>query len=317
MKVVKPLVGISSCLLGEKVRYDGAAKLDYYLRDVLGLYVNFISVCPELECGMGVPREAMRLNRRRGEIRLVTRQTETDLTAQMNKWMRSKLAELSNMPLCGYIFKSKSPSCGLFRVKVYRENERSLANERGIFASGVIDSISFLPAEEEGKLTDAKSRENFIERIFVMQRWHQINEGRKSLQKIMEFHSRHKYLLMAHCPKTLSELGAFLADGKKRSIRTVYEEYFEIFIIALGKIATVNKNTNVLLHVMGYFKNNLTKDEKVELRGIVDNYHSKLIPLIVPITLINHYLRKYPDSYLQKQYFLNPHPMELMLRNHV
>jgi uncharacterized protein YbgA (DUF1722 family)/uncharacterized protein YbbK (DUF523 family) len=313
----KPLVGISACLLGEKVRYDGGHTLDHYLHDVLGKYVEFVSVCPEVECGMSIPREAMRLVDIDGTVRLMTQKTKKDMTAQMNKWIKKKINELSDIHICGFIFKSKSPSSGLLRVKVYNEDGGFIKNGVGLFAKSVTESFPFLPVEDDGRLNDSWLRENFIERIFVMKSWNKLNEDKKSLNKIMDFHTRHKYVLMAHCPKTLKELGAFIAKGKSYSIKDVYAEYFNKFITSLGKIATVKKNTNVLMHIMGYFKNDLSKDEKAELKDIIDSYHKELVPLIVPITLLNHYVRKYQQKYLEEQIYLNPHPMELMLRNHV
>ena len=313
----KPLVGISTCLLGENVRYDGGHKLDRYLCDVLGMYVEFVPVCPEVECGMTIPREALRLVFIDGTIRLMTQKTKKDMTSQMDKWIQQKIVELSDMPLCGFIFKSKSPSSGLLRVKVYKEDGGFYKNGVGIFAQGLTDRFPFLPVEEDGRLNDSRLRENFIERIFVMQRWNKMIEERKSLKKLMEFHAHHKYILMAHCPKTLKALGAFIANGKRHPIEDVYEEYFRTFMTALGKIATIKKNTNVLLHIMGFFRNNLTTDEKEELKDIITDYHKELFPLIVPITLLNHYVRKYKPQYLEEQIYLNPHPMELMLRNHV
>jgi len=312
----KPLVGISTCLLGENVRHDGGHKLNRYLRDVLGQYVDYYPVCPEVECGLTTPREAMRLVENDGKICLMTQKTAEDKTAQMNRWMRKKLTELSGVHLCGFIFKSKSPSSGLMRVKVYRKNGFA-KDGTGIFAHGFTENFSFIPAEEDGRMNDPSLRENFIERIFVMKRWYSICTGRKSLKKIMDFHSMHKYMLMAHCPKTLKELGTFLAKGENYPADNVYKDYFSRFITALSKIATVKRNTNVLQHIMGYFKRDLNSDEKQELNEIIENYHSGLVPLIVPVTLLNHYNRKYRSEYLNDQVYLHPHPMELMLRNHV
>lgn len=312
----KPLVGISTCLLGENVRYDGGHKLDRYLRDLLGRYVDYVPVCPEVECGMGVPREAVRLVEKDGLIRLMTQKTQVDRTDQMASWMGPKLEELSKMPLCGFIFKSRSPSSGLFRVKVYRENG-PVGNGVGMFAQGFSERFPHIPVEEDGRLQDDGLRENFIERIFVMQRWHEMAAGRKSMKKLLDFHSSHKYLLMAHSPKTLKELGAMLARGRELPLDELHEAYFTSFIDALKKIATVKKNTNVLMHIMGYFKRNLDADEKAELLEVTGRYHDGLVPLIVPITLLNHYVRKYAPKYLEDQIFLQPHPMELMLRNHV
>lgn len=312
----KPLVGISTCLLGENVRYDGGHKLDRYLRDLLGRYVDYVPVCPEFECGMGVPREAVRLVEKDGQIRLVTQKTQLDMTAQMTSWMGPKLDELSRKDLCGFIFKSRSPSSGLFRVKVYRENG-PVSNGVGMFAQGFTKRFPHIPVEEDGRLQDAGLRENFIERIFVMQRWYELQAGRRSLKGILDFHATHKYLLMAHCPKTLKELGALLARGKELSLSDLHETYFTAFIDALKKIATARKNTNVLMHIMGYFKKDLSADEKTELQEVIGRYHDGLVPMIVPITLLNHYVRKYAPGYLMDQVFLQPHPMELMLRNHV
>ncbi len=312
----KPRVGISTCLLGENVRYDGGHKLDRYLRDLLGRYVEFVPVCPEVECGMGVPREAVRLVAVDGDIRLVTQRTKVDKTGQMKQWMTGKLAELSSLALCGFIFKSQSPSSGLQGVKVY--HPKGVAHDGvGLFARGVTGAFPLLPVEDDGRLNDDRIRENFIERIFIMQRWHELGRPPKSLKDIIDFHAAHKYTLMSHCPRTLKELGALLARGKQSAPDVLYAEYFGKFITALAKIATVKKNTNVLLHIMGYFKENLDPDEKSELKQLIDSYHAEQLPLIVPVTLINHYVRKYEPEYLAKQVYLNPHPLELMLRNHV
>lgn len=312
----KPLVGISKCLLGFGVRYDGGHKLDHYIRDVFGKYVEFIPVCPEVECGMSVPREAMHLTDESGEIRLKTQRTGIDLSEQMISWTKKKIRELTTSSLCGYILKAKSPSCGLSRVKVYKKGviEKS---DRGVFANHLISSFPLLPIEDEGRLHDSEIRENFIERVFIVHRWHRLLEEKKILSNLMTFHAQHKYLIMSHSPKLLKELGALIATAKKTNTSKVYQNYYSRLCDALSLIATVSKSTNVLMHISGYFRNNLTPDEKAELLEIIDNYHNHLVPLIVPVTLINHYVRKYQPVYLEHQYYLHPHPMELMLRNHV
>jgi uncharacterized protein YbgA (DUF1722 family)/uncharacterized protein YbbK (DUF523 family) len=313
----KPLVGISSCILGENVRYDGGHQLDRFLRDILGRYVEFVPVCPEVECGLNVPREAMRLIDVDGAVRLMTQKTKIDMTDRMEQWMTGRLEELRSLQLCGFIFKAKSPSSGLKRIKVYTDKGGARHDGTGIFAGGFTRAFPLVPAEEDGRLHDANLRENFIERIFVMQRWHATTSEKKTLGSLMKFHEQHKYLLMAHCPKTLKTLGGLVASGKKHPLPDLYDSYFDQFITAMQKIATVKKNTNVLQHVMGYFKKDLAADEKAELLEIIDMYHSELVPLIVPITLLNHFVRKYQPPYLLDQIYLNPHPMELMLRNHV
>jgi uncharacterized protein YbgA (DUF1722 family)/uncharacterized protein YbbK (DUF523 family) len=312
----KPLVGISTCLLGENVRYDGGHKLNLYLRDTLGKYVNYLPVCPEVECGMSVPREAVHLVYINGKIRLMTVKTNTDMTEKMNSWIKKRLNSLSKKKLCGFILKSKSPSCGLSYVEVYRKNGIE-KNGAGLFARGFTESFPLLPVEENESLNDRQIRENFIELIFLMHRWYTLNKKPKSLKKLMDFHAAHKYLLMAHSLKGLKDLGRLLAYGKELSLPELYNVYFESLITSMKKIATVRKNTNVLTHLMGYFKKNLNHDEKAKLKDIIERYHAGYVPLIVPITMINHYLRKYEPEYLNNQVYLNPSPPEIMLRNHV
>lgn len=313
----KPLVGISACLLGEAVRYDGGNKLDAYLRDTLGEHVQFVPVCPEAESGMGVPREAMHLVKDRDTVRLITRDTNEDRTHKLQDWMRGRLAGLTAMPLCGFILKARSPSCGLKNAPLQNAGRGSPTHGNGLFADSLIESFPELPLAHEEQMQDAELRENFIERIFAMQRWHALKAGRKSVRKLMDFHARHKYLLMAHSPKAVSELGRYLADGRHLPAAGLYAGYVGGFVKALARPATISKHTNVLQHIMGYFKKDLSRDEKEELAGIIKSYNQGHTPLIMPIVLLNHYARKYNSSYLERQYYLNPHPAELMLRNRV
>jgi len=313
----KPLVGISTCLTGEKVRYDGGHKLNRYLTNTLSRFVEFYPVCPEVECGLGTPREAMRLVSVDGKTRLFTRKSERDITDQMMNWMDRKLTEMEELNLCGFIFKAKSPSSGYTKVKVYNQKGGVSYDGVGLFSQGVLERFPLLPVEDDGRLNDAGLRENFISRMFLMHNWHNLAGEEKSRAKLMHFHGIHKYLLMSHSPAAQKELGSLIAVEMSMDIEDLYHAYFERFITAAGEIATVKKHTNVLLHVMGHFKKHLSSDEKQELKGVIDNYHDNLVPLIVPVTLINHYVRKYKDPYLETQYYLNPHPMELMLRNHV
>lgn len=315
----KPQIGISTCLLGLSVRYDGGHKLVHYLRDTLGQFVDFVAVCPEHECGMPIPREAIRLVQGSGsEVALLTNKTEEDKTEQLVQWSDKKLIQLSQLKLCGYIFKAKSPSCGLFRVKVYgRDGQVLHAKGRGVYAQRFTEQFPMIPVEEEGRLYDNGLRENFIERIFAVHRWNELTSSSKSIHALTDFHASYKYVMMAHSPKGLKELGAFLANSVGEDLNVVYEKYFGRFLSILEKPATVKQNTNVLEHLMGYFKKFLSADEKAELHTIIHQYYEQLIPLIVPVTLLKHFTRKYKQDYLLKQYFLEPHPMELMLRNHV
>ncbi len=309
-------VGVSSCLLGEKVRYDGGHKHDHYITDTLGSFFSFVPVCPEVGCGLPIPREAMRLEGDPGGPRLVTRNTRIDLTEQMADYCRRMVAELESEDLCGFIFKKDSPSSGLFRVKVFN-NGVPAKTGRGLFADAVVRRFPLLPVEEEGRLYDMNIRENFIERIFAYRRWKDFQLGKRDLGELVEFHTVHKLQLMAHSPKIYREMGKLVAEGKGLERDYLLERYQALFMGALVLHSTAKKNTDVLMHIMGYFKQELNPGEKIELIEVIRQYHDNLIPLIVPITLLRHYVNKYDQPYLKKQFYLNPHPLELMLRNHV
>jgi uncharacterized protein YbgA (DUF1722 family)/uncharacterized protein YbbK (DUF523 family) len=314
--VDKISVGVSACLLGEKVRYDGGHKHDRFITDTLGEFFSYISVCPEVECGLPVPREAMHLAGDIDDPRLVTVHTGVDHTARMQGWSREKLGELERSGLSGFIFKSKSPSSGMRGVKVYRGSAQPVYSGTGLFAAAFMKQLPLIPVEDEGRLHDPGLRENFIERIFVYHRWQELVRNGCTAAGLIEFHTRHKYLIMAHSPKHLATLGKMVADIRDKDAEKI-ELYCSTLLEGLRLIATIAKNTNVLHHIMGYFKRDLDRVEKEELLEIIDRYHHGLIPLIVPVTLLNHYTLKYDQPYLKKQYYLNPHPVELMLRNHV
>lgn len=312
-----PKLGISTCLLGENVRYDGGHKLDRYLRDVLGPFVEWVPVCPEVECGLPIPRESMHLEGTPEAPRLITRKTRIDHTDQMVRWAEKRLNELQKENLCGYVFKAKSPSSGMRDIKIYSEKGHPVSKGSGIFAGLFMKRFPLIPVEDEGRLNDPGLRENFIERVFVTWRWQQFIQTNRTAKGFVDFHTAHKLTLMAHSPAVLRELGRIVAENRGTPSQSTLDRYLESMMTALKLIATVRKNTNVLQHVMGYFKKILSQDEKQELLEIIAQYHQSLVPLIVPVTLLNHYVRKYDESYLSKQVFLNPHPIELMLRNHV
>jgi uncharacterized protein YbgA (DUF1722 family)/uncharacterized protein YbbK (DUF523 family) len=315
---MKPIrLGISTCLLGENVRYDGGHKLDRFLRDELGRYVDYVPVCPEVECGLPVPREAMRLVGDPEAPRLLTQKTRIDHTDRMLEWAKRRLDELENEDLCGYVFKSRSPSSGLFAVKVYDETGTRLKKGTGIFARAFTGRFPLLPVEEEGRLHDAGLRENFIERIFTVRRWKDLALSGMTRGNLVRFHTAHKLLILSHSRKTLTELGRLVAGAKEQRPKELYDRYFEVLMDGMRLLATVKKNTDVLFHAMGYFKRELGPDEKAELREVIERYHDGLVPLVVPLTLLGHYVRKYRPEYLLGQVYLDPHPAELMLRNHV
>ena len=315
--IKKIRLGISSCLLGEQVRYDGSHKLDHYLTDTLGQFVDWVPMCPEVEYGLPIPREAMRLVGNSLSPRLITRNSGVDHTEGMLKWAKKKLRELENEDFCGFIFKSKSPSSGLKGVKVYTESGMPSTRGSGIFGGAFTRKFPLIPVEDDGRLHDPDLRENFIERVFVFRRWKDFIESGTSRGSLVSFHTDHKLLIMSHSPRHNSLLGRMVAAVKIQNLTPLLSEYITLLMECLSLLATVKKNTNVLMHTMGYFKKNLTADEKTELLHIINNYHSGLIPLIVPITLMNHYVRKYEEPYLKRQYYLSPYPLELMLKNHV
>jgi uncharacterized protein YbgA (DUF1722 family)/uncharacterized protein YbbK (DUF523 family) len=310
-------LGVSRCLLGEKVRYDGGHKHDRFITDTLGQYVKYVPVCPEVECGFPVPREPFRLVGKANSPRLVTINTKTDHTDKMLKWAKKRLAELEKEGLSGFIFKKGSPSSGMERVKVYTEKGASSKSGSGIFARAFMEHFPLVPVEEEGRLSDPKLRENFIERIFVFKRWRELLSEKKSRGNLVAFHTKHKLLILSHSEKLYREMGKLVASAKKYSPGKLYETYQTLLMEALSLKTTVKKNVNVLLHLMGYFKKELSPDEKKELLEIIENFRKEYVPLIVPVTLINHFVRKYNQPYLKEQFYLNPHPIELKLRNHV
>ncbi|MCX6641676.1 MAG: DUF523 and DUF1722 domain-containing protein [bacterium] len=310
-------LGISSCLLGEQVRYDGGHKLDHFIKDTLGRYVEFLPICPEVECGLPVPREAMRLVGDPQNLRLMTVRTQVDHTEKMVDWANDRVKGMSSEELCGFIFKSKSPSSGIERVKVYPDKGIPLKEGRGIFADIFMKHNPLLPVEDEGRLHDPSIRENFIERVFTLKRWRDYTKAGISSAGLVDFHSRHKLLFMSHSQQLLREMGNLVAQMKQTGHKTAHNKYLVLMTEALKLRTTIKKNTNVLMHMMGYFKQQLSGDEKQELLEIIANYHQSYVPLMAPLTLLNHYVRKYEQPYLREQVYLNPHPAELMLRNHV
>jgi len=310
-------IGVSSCLLGYNVRYDGGHKLDRFLRDTLGRYVDYVPVCPEVEYGLGIPRESLRLVGDPGSPHLITTKTHRDHTAGMLRWARKRVIQLRKEDLCGFIFKSKSPSSGMERVKVYTEGGMPINKGTGLFARVFMDHFPLIPVEEEGRLHDLKIRENFIERIFTLRRWREVLRHGTGRGRLVDFHTRNKLLIFSHSPRHLREMGKLVADGKALPNKVLYERYERLLMESLRLKATPKKNTNVLQHAMGYFKKQLSPDEKQELLEILDTYRLGNIPLIVPITIINHFVRKYDQPYLKIQTYLNPHPIALQLRNHV
>ena len=310
-------LGISTCLLGENVRYDGGHKLDRFLTDTLGQYVAYIPVCPEVECGLPVPRESMHLEGDPESPRLVTLRTKQDMTERMVSWAKRRVVELEKEGLCGFIFKSDSPSSGMERVRVYNEKGMPVKKGVGMFAGIFMEHYPLLPVEDEGRLHDPNLRENFVERIFTLKRWRGVLAKKESRGTLVDFHTQQKLLILSHSSKHYQIMGKLVAQAKEIPLKDLFQQYQTILMEALLLKTTPKKNGNVLMHMMGYFKEQLSSDEKQELLEVIDHYRQEYIPLIVPMTLINHYVQKYDQPYLKQQVYLNPHPLELQLRNHV
>ncbi len=312
---MKIKVGISSCLLGQEVRFDGGHKHDKLCTNTLSAYFDFVSECPEVSIGLGIPRKPIRLiGNTKAPRAVATHDNELDYTNKLMAFGEQKAKQ--HQQICGYIFMKNSPSCGLFRVKVYGENGYpEKGGGRGIYAKAITDANPLLPVEESGRLTDPPLRENFITRVFAYHNWQQIVEAGLSHKAILDFHVRYKYCLMAHSPADYSKLGQMLADAGKSDPVVLGQRYFNLLMAALTQVATRKTHSNVLMHLQGYLKKSLSSDEKQELTKIIDQYRIDQLPLIVPITLLKHHFANHPDPYISKQAYLQPYPEDLSLRN--
>jgi uncharacterized protein YbgA (DUF1722 family)/uncharacterized protein YbbK (DUF523 family) len=310
-------VGVSTCLLGEPVRFDGGHKLDQYLVGTLGRYVQWVPVCPEAEMGLGVPREALRLVGDPEAPRLVTVRGRVDHTDGMLAWSRDRLQQLRGLELDGYILKSKSPSCGMERVRIYTEAGMPSRSGPGLFARALVDALPLLVVEDEGRLNDPRLRESFVVRLFTHHRWRQLTRDRVRPADLVGFHARHKLLLMAHSEPHLRALGRLVARARTERPPELLRQYAEGLFAGLRVKATTRKHTNVLQHAAGYLRERLDRHDREEIHGTIADYHRGLVPLIVPLTLLRHHVGRLGLAYLRDQVYLDPHPKELMLRNHV
>ena len=309
-------LGISRCLLGEPVRYDGGHKRNQFLVDVLGQHVEWVPVCPEVEAGFDTPREAMRLVDDVAEPRLLTVRSHHDYTGRMRRYAKTRVGEFQALNLSGYVFKKDSPSCGTRRVRVYARDGRLLGTGKGLFAEAFQRAFPLTPIEEEGRLRDQGLRENFIERVFGYHRW-QVLTARLTRGRLVTFHTTHKYLLLAHSQRHYRELGRIVADAKQYSTRELARTYGHLFMETLAVKTTIRKHVNVLQHLAGHFKDALSAKARTELHEVLSDYHNGFVPLSVPVALIGHYVRILDVPYLKDQVYLAPHPKELTLRNHV
>lgn len=304
-------VGISSCLLGQNVRFDGGHKLDPYITGTLSEYFEFHPFCPEVEIGLGTPRPAIHLVRIDNAIHCVgIKDPELDVTERLRN--RATHQKDLHADLCGYILKKDSPSCGMERVKVYAGSQPH-KDGVGIYAQEVMRNNPLLPVEEEGRLGDPGLRENFIQRVYVLYRWKLMLAEGLTISSLTHFHARHKLIIMSY--DDYRDLGQLLAGLNKANLAPVAEQYISQLMITLKKTATRKNHVNVLQHIQGYLKKALSADDKAELCEVIERYRNGYVPLIVPLTLLKHHFRKAPDPYIEESYYMSPYPQELQLLN--
>ncbi|MDD9174100.1 DUF1722 domain-containing protein [Aliivibrio finisterrensis] len=307
-------IGISSCVIGEKVRFDGGHKHNKFVEKVLSPYFNYIPICPEVGSGMSVPRPTIRLISNEERIALVDSKDSTlDYTDSMLNFAKQTANHLKTAELCGYIVCANSPSCGMERVKVYSKNNAT-KNGVGLYTGVLMEQMPWLPVEEDGRLNDPILKENFITRVFCLNDLYQSMEGEPTAGKIVAFHSRYKYTLMSHSTAGYKELGRLVAKIAEYDIDEFFTLYRTQLMQTMSIRATRKNNTNVLMHLQGYFKKELDSPQKQALAQLIQEYNQGILPLLSPITLIKHYLSLHNNDYLKQQSFLDPYPQELRLR---
>lgn len=312
MRLSRISLGISSCLLGQKVRFDGNHKLDSYLTETLGKYFEWVPVCPEVAIGLGVPRPPIRLVGSPEAPRAVgVKDNSLDVTDKLAAYGRHQARQLDE--LSGYVFKSKSPSCGIERVKIYQRSGIPAKKGRGIYVEAFLAGQPWLPVEEEGRLSNPRWRENFIERVFAYRRWQDLVARGLTASRLVDFHTRHKLALMAHDVESSSALGRFVAQAGRRPSKELGHDYIDRFMAALRRPATPARHANVMMHLMGYLKKELVAIDKAELLELIHAYRQGVLPLASPLTLLRHHFRRYPDPYISSQTYLHPDPREWQL----
>lgn len=304
--------------MGENVRFDSGHKKNAYITGILNNYFEFSPFCPEVSIGLGIPRETIRLVNVDDEVRCVgTKSADLDVTEKL--YQSAEDQRNWHTELSGYILKKDSPSCGMERVKLYKGVEKGHMAEKiavGLYAKRLMENFPHLPVEEEGRLGDAKLRENFIQRVYIYARWQAMEKEGFTLAGLQAFHAKHKYIFMSHNQDLGRTLGASLANSDKE-INVLALEYLASMMMLLKSTATRKNHVNTLQHIQGYLKNDLDAGDKEELRSTIEDYHKGLLPLIVPITLLRHHFRRNPKGYIENSYYLQPHPGELMLLNHI
>lgn len=310
-------LGVSACLLGGAVRFDGGHSRNRLLMGAVAQFAEFIPVCPEMEIGLGAPRPAIRLQRNGDLVQLVRPSDGQDLTSKMRAWAEERVAQIARMNLSGYVLKKDSPSCGMERVRVYDQNGSPGRDGRGIFAEILMERLPLLPVEEDGRLQDPKLRENFFERAFAHDRVRKLFIEGWTAGDVVRFHSSEKLLLLSHDPKSYSELGRLVAAVKTHDREEFAARYQRIFMTALAKKASAGRQVNVLEHIAGYFSEKVEASERAEIVALTEDFRKGLVPLAVPLALIRHQVQRFKLDYIAGQSYLSPHPKELSLRSHI
>jgi uncharacterized protein YbgA (DUF1722 family)/uncharacterized protein YbbK (DUF523 family) len=310
-------VGISSCLLGDAVRFDGGHKRHPVLVGTLGRFVTWVPVCPEVELGLGTPRESIRLEKHEDGVRFVQRRSARDLTEEMRAYAARRAEALLSEDLCGFVLKKDSPSCGLDRVRVYGPGGMPAKSGRGLFAAALVERFPGLPVEEEGRLADAALRDNFVERVFTYRRLRSFFSGRWTVGGLVDFHTAHKLTVMAHSTEAYRRLGRLVASARTLTRAALERRYEEGLMAALALPASPGRHANVLHHVLGHVSDALSPEERQEVLGLIDDHRRRLVPLVAPMTLLRHHARRHRVGYLRAQTYLDHHPRELMTGTHV
>lgn len=309
---IKPQVGVSGCLMGQLVRFDGGHKRNAFVIDECQQYFDLHTVCPEVELGLGTPRPVIQLRRFEDKVHLVhSKQIENDISDEMRAFAEQRVEGLSHLD--GFIFKKDSPSCGMERVPVY--DNRTGMRERngvGIFAQAFRQKYPNVPTEEEGRLNDRKLRENFLERVYAHVRWREIEQAENPLKAFREYHKNYKLILMAKNTEAYRQLGRIAATVSKKNFASVREVYFTRFMQVMAIVPSRGQHVNVLMHILGYLKNHLPSHDKQELLAWFENYRDEQVHRITPMVLLKHHFNHYPDDYIAEQYYLSPFPEKLM-----
>jgi uncharacterized protein YbgA (DUF1722 family)/uncharacterized protein YbbK (DUF523 family) len=307
---------VSACLLGDAVRYDGGHKRNALLV-ALDPFVEWIKVCPEVECGMGTPREPIQLVDRDGRIHLVGVGSGIDHTVTMASFAKRRVAELERADLCGYVLKSDSPSCGVAGVPIHGpgvSESQSARTGTGLFAAELLARLTNLPIEQESGLQDPQSRDLFIERVCAYRRLRDLFDRRWTTGDLIAFHTAHKLVLMAHSPAAYRSLGRWVAAAKSTPQQTSAVDYTRQFMAALAIAPTRARHVNVLQHILGYFRPALDEGTRAGLAAAIEQYGLGAVPLDNPLARLRACARECDIGYLRNQLYLEPDPREFLMR---